>query len=192
VLQHYGIEDPDSYDVHTPLLVQKAKIPTHLKTPQPVSWRSLYGNLCGYPSTIVDTDVKTGAAGLLKRKAATGFVSSSEGTFRRSGIEALLMAKFPVPCRYEREDSVMEIDERAGRHQWRKDRLVRRVTRSGETMVRTEAGWVPESSEVSGGGADRRGAAAPSPDHVCDNCGFAAKSEFGLGAHRRAKHPEVE
>ena len=79
------------------------------------------------------------------------------------------------------------------REQWRKDRLVRRVTRSGETLVRTDAGWVPEQfSEGSGGvpssDVPLSGASDPS-DLVCDVCSFEAASAAGLGAHKRAKHP---
>ena len=199
VLQNAGIEDPDSFDVHVPMLMEKARMPIHLKTPRPVSWRSLYGNFAEREPVTIDTDVKTGAGGDMKRKAATGFLSSSEGTFRRSGIEALLAARFPVPCQYERGDVDMAetFKREGGSQQWRKDRLMAatRITRTGEKLVRTDEGWVPEVSEGEVGapssGVDASGAVSPS-GFVCDVCGFAAKTEFGLGSHKRAKHPAEE
>ena len=194
VLEKVGISDPDSFDVHIPMLVDKSRIPTHLDTPLPVSWRSLYGNLCGYPSVHVDVDVKTGNQGTLAQKAATGFLSSSEGTFRRSGIEALLADKFPSRSIYEREDDGMaDMKPVEGRQQWRKDRLVRRVTRDGATLVRTENGWV---DEVSGDGA-ASSSVVPSPDNspedlYCLQCDRTFKSVAGLMGHNRAKHPKVD
>jgi len=185
VLQAAGFDNPESFDVHIPMPVEKARIPTHLKTPEPCSWRSLYGNFAGLDSAVID-DVKTGAKGQVERMAETGFLSSAEGTFRRSGVEAFLAARFPERCIYEREDHEMVNTPGEPKEQWRKDRLIRRVTRSGEALVRAEGGWV---SEDSGGGADAP--PVPSPEFVCD-CGFVAKTEFGLQSHRRAKHPEEE
>ena len=194
VLEGAGVSEPESFDVHIPMLVEKARIPTHLKTPDAVSWRDLYGNLSGRDPVTIDIDVKTGSAGSLLKKAKTGFLSTSEGTFRRSGAEALLSRLFPISCVYEKEGLEMaEYVKSERREQWRKDRLVRRVTRSGETLVRTDAGWVPEQfSEGSGGvpssDVPLSGASDPS-DLVCDVCSFEAASAAGLGAHKRAKHP---
>lgn len=152
VLQNQaGIAEPESFDVHIPMLVEKARIPTHLKTPLPVSWRCLYGNLCGHPSEPIDIDVKSGSKAKLGQKAATGFLSSSEGTFRRSGIEAILEARFPERCRYEREDGdIMSKEDKEPAQQWRKERLVgaRRITRTGQTLVRTKDGWQPEQQDL--------------------------------------------
>jgi hypothetical protein len=154
-----------------------------------VSWRSLYGNFSGRPSTVIE-DVKTGG-GNLARKAAMGFLSSSEGTFRRSGVEAFLAKRHPHPCEYEieEEDMAEHASSGGGRHQWRKDRLLgaKRVTRDGSVLTRTDAGWVPEDavSEMPTPAAAQEGV-------VCDVCGFEARSALGLGSHKRAKHPAEE
>lgn len=103
VLVEAGVEDPLSYDVHVPLLVEKAKLPVHLESRWPVSWRSLYGNFSGLPSQPIKTDVKSHHSAKAKVAQETGFLSSAEGTFRKSGVEATLQKLFPEPSPYEKE-----------------------------------------------------------------------------------------
>lgn len=99
-----GISEPESFDVHIPMLVEKNKIPLPMDTGAALSWRSMCGNTNGRDPVRVPIDAKTGSSTHLKkvRAAGLGFLSSTDGTFKKQ-VEPVLVPLFPDPCRYEKE-----------------------------------------------------------------------------------------
>lgn len=102
-LHELGIEDPVSFDVHVPMYVRKSLIPLHWEPGMPVSWRSLTGNFDGRTHTPITTDVKVTSAGKLRGAIQTGFLSSNETTFQKTGVKTTLQKLFPEHCVYEKE-----------------------------------------------------------------------------------------
>ena len=98
-----GIADPVSFDVHVPMYVHKSEIPLHWDPGVPVSWRSMCGNFDGRDHQPMAADVKVRSRKKLRRAVATGFLSSKETTFKRSGIEKYLDALLPDFSPYEKE-----------------------------------------------------------------------------------------
>jgi hypothetical protein len=193
-LHAHGITDPVSFDVHIPMLWEKSKIPVHMDTGRPMSWRSLVGNTRKTVPVPVP-DVKAGSS---RRKAAVvasdvGFLSSSEGTFRKL-VEPVVAALFPEPCRYEQE-YYMDFEpespyDHAPRLDAKKQRIVaRRVRRNKPDRVQYEDGtWVDVAT------IDEKTAEKPDTttvgDPVCDVCGFVAKTAGGLATHQRSHESE--
>jgi len=98
-----GYHDCPSFEVHVPMLVEKSRIPLHLYAGRSMSWRSPVGATSGREPVLMARDVKVTKAEALPGAVATGFLSSSESTFKRCGAQALLHGLFPDPCRYEKE-----------------------------------------------------------------------------------------
>jgi hypothetical protein len=176
-LQTAGVENPLSYDLHIPMLVDRKKVPLHLDTGKPLTWRSMAGNHSDRPPVeAIDVKVSSSRRFETIRKSGFPFLSSSDHSFGKIGVQKYLASLFPEPCEYEREpmfEPASPYDQPVRRLQYKKDRLARRVTRTGETLVKTETGWIPE------------------PDPLECVCGFEAKSAAGLSAHQRA-HSEEE
>jgi hypothetical protein len=100
-----GITDPVSFDVHVPMYIHKSQIPLHWDPGVPVSWRSMCGNFDGRDHRPIATDVKVRSRKKLRLARATGFLSSKETSFRRSGIDRYLAALLPDFSPYEKEST---------------------------------------------------------------------------------------
>lgn len=106
VLTDAGVEDPVSYDVHIPMLIQKRNVPLHLwRGPDfEVSWRTLYGNFSERETVRAPRDVKVNTLSTIRdaEKRMPGFLSSSDGTFKKSVLNVLKRVH-PDPSPYEAE-----------------------------------------------------------------------------------------
>lgn len=106
VLVEAGLEDPPSFDVHIPMVVEKDRVPTHLDDGRGfLRFRSLIGNTATREPVPLPRDVKVHDGRNLTdvRDKGIGFLSSANKTFRKSGVAAVLEDLFPEPCRYEKE-----------------------------------------------------------------------------------------
>lgn len=99
-----GITDPYSFDLHIPMEVERSKIPLHMDTGRPISWRSMCGNTSGREVEVAPRDVKIGVPKKVATvlKSGIGFLSSSDASFAKC-VEPTLRRIFPEPCRYEKE-----------------------------------------------------------------------------------------
>lgn len=103
LLRQFGIERALSYELHMPMPVDKAtmrltlSMGAHLRT---LHKRTLYGNLAEIGGTQA-TDCKVRA--LDQDIPAGPWVSTTDDSFRRGRVGAQIRARFPDPCRYERE-----------------------------------------------------------------------------------------
>jgi hypothetical protein len=161
VLHAAGVDDPYSFDVHIPLLMEKSAIPVHLDNGKAMSWRSLTGNMMGHTPVPVTVDVKSPSRRHWEKvKAAdVGFLSSSEGTFKRSGVQAYLAGLFPDYSPYEKEfhmadsydeqiaDNLPEFESPSPYDQPPKPRVVsRRLRRGKPNLFKLDTGeWVTET-----------------------------------------------
>lgn len=105
VLQAHGHDDPLMYDVHIPMLVEKATIPLHMDDgTRPLRFRTLIGAVSTNPSVLLTEDVKTVRPDSFARVKALdqGFQSSSERSFQISGVEAYMADLLPEKSPYER------------------------------------------------------------------------------------------
>lgn len=146
-----GILDPLSFDVHIPMLWTKSGMPLELDTGEALSWRSMYGNVSDAEPVPVSTDVKAPGAAHLKKVLAAdvGFLSSSEGSFKRSGCEAFLEGLFPDPSPYEKEfyvDEVESPEQVESPEPVEKPKVVARKVRTNRpNLVKLETGeWIEE------------------------------------------------
>lgn len=116
ILVEHGIEDPHSFDVHIPMIVEKDLVPIEWDDKRgPLRFRSLIGNTSTQEPTPIARDVKCHRAADVKsvQGHGIGFLSSAYKTFPK-GVEPVMRELFPEPCRYEKEyyvDSEPDIDE---------------------------------------------------------------------------------
>lgn len=103
VLQEHGVENPESFDVHIPMVVVRAEIPLYMACDVPLRWRSLYGNVSSRPAVPVKRDVKhtTREELELGLRDTPAFLSSNERTFDSSGVHNILKKRFPRKSQYE-------------------------------------------------------------------------------------------
>lgn len=105
LLESLGIEDPLSYDLHTPLVVDKAGMlaALDLTVDNPrLCERTIYGNLAGLGGVQVpDVKAYTRTDGLAEGIAAP-FLSTSDRAFGLFPIGRLIRDAFPDECAYER------------------------------------------------------------------------------------------
>lgn len=157
-----GIPDPLSFDVHIPMVVESDRIPTW-KSKYVLRYRDLIGNTATRRPVKVVRDVKCSTESAVKKvqAAGVGFLSSSDRTFVKSGVKAVVDQIHPEPCRYEKEfymdaspfepESAYDqpiAPSRFDRIQAKKARIVeRRIPRNGPVKVKLETGeWVDEES----------------------------------------------
>ena len=108
LLQANGIRKPLNYSLHVPFVFIRSKVPTDLwEKGMTLQWRTMGGNTSGRPSVELGGDVKVNRrvtlAQVLRRD--TGFLSSLNSNFQRSGCKTLLRKLFPHPCEYEIDPS---------------------------------------------------------------------------------------
>lgn len=160
LLKENGVQDPLSFDVHIPMVVEKNRIP-HAWDPGnlPLRYRDLVGNTATREPVKVPRDAKCHTIPIVDkiRETGLGFLSSSDQTFVKSGAEAWLKELFPEPCRYEKEhymdfEPASPYDEpavspRAEEMAKRKARIVeRRIPRNDPPRVKLDTGeWVDEA-----------------------------------------------
>ncbi len=102
-LQTVGVENPLSYELHVPLVVDTARMAEILHyfenvTPHnPIQWRSAYGNVCGIGGE-KHADGKRYGAGPLGEDLYVSTEDRSFKYFRRKIAEM-----FPAPTRFEKE-----------------------------------------------------------------------------------------
>lgn len=159
-----GIKHPLSFDVHIPMIVEKDRIP-HAWDPGniPLRYRDLIGNTATREPVEIIRDVKCST---LNNTAAVldldlGFLSSSDQTFVKAGVETALRGVHPEPCRYEQEfymesssfEPASAYDEpfdppRISKAAAIKARIVERyVPRNGPIRVKLDSGsWVDEDT----------------------------------------------
>lgn len=86
-----------NFEVHAPMLFQKALVPTVLKCSSP-QMRSVYGNYNGIPYKDIK-DVKIYDMETVPTDAA--FISTNDETFQRGKVGAYIRECFPNPSRFE-------------------------------------------------------------------------------------------
>lgn len=86
-----------NFEVHTPMLFQKALVPTVLKCSSP-QMRSVYGNVNGIQYKDIK-DVKIYDMETVPTDAA--FISTNDETFQRGKVGAYIRECFPNPSRFE-------------------------------------------------------------------------------------------
>lgn len=105
VLLELGVEEPKSFQLHVPQVTHRASLPVGLmkSTKSPLGGASLAGNLGPLEPRQIFKDNKVTSVAALKewRKENNGFLSSSDKTFKESGVERLLAKRFPERSRYE-------------------------------------------------------------------------------------------
>lgn len=153
LLEANGYDDPHSFDVHIPMVVERDRIPTWDQTEPWLRYRSLIGNTATRPPTPIRRDVKVQTLKDAKDARLTGFLSSSDRTFAESA-GLILRDVFPERCRYEKEPDAMEYEPtpdpadqasaRQERIQAKKQRITaHRVRRDGRVQAQLEeGGWV--------------------------------------------------
>lgn len=104
VLRSQGVEEPLSYEMHVPLVVDKAKMLNALNLPEARSIpvlhkRTLYGNLAGIGGEQAP-DVKVQSASQEPPEDPL-FLSTNSGAFTDGPVGQLIREAFPDPCRYE-------------------------------------------------------------------------------------------
>lgn len=105
-LRANGHPDPLSFDVHIPMVVERALIPLGFDDRSaPLRWRDLVGATSTRPPVEVGLDVKHTTQTELEAglKVTPGFLSSNERTFRTSGVRRHLQNLFPNPSLYEKD-----------------------------------------------------------------------------------------
>jgi hypothetical protein len=106
-LHGQGIADPDSYEFHYPVELDKAGMLDAMRQvgafghPYPPQWRTLYGNLCVGTKRLVE-DCKVNRADDLERATAMPVMSTTDGSFHL--VRDFLAAQFPDPSPYERAE----------------------------------------------------------------------------------------
>jgi len=154
LLEANGYDDPLSFDVHIPMVVERDRIPTWDLTEPWLRYRSLIGNTATRPAVPIRRDVKVGTLKAAKDVRPLGFLSSSDRTFHESA-KLILRDIFPERCRYEKEPDAMQFDGPASpydetptirqeRLRAKKQRiLAHRVRRDGRVQAQVESGgWV--------------------------------------------------
>lgn len=94
-----------SFDVHIPMVVERQLIDNTIPDTHPLRWRSIIGNASDRRRVQIPLDAKARNKEELQAILDAGlpFLSSSDVTFKRSGIKAYLETIHPDPCRYETE-----------------------------------------------------------------------------------------
>lgn len=99
-LASLGYEDPRSFELHVPIPVRKEAMLRAIEMAEAcrggLQWRSVYGALCGDPSTTI-ADVKVLRRG--HKPDAGPWLSTNDITF--ADVEAKLARMFPEPSDYE-------------------------------------------------------------------------------------------
>lgn len=101
-LEERGFDDPLSYELHVPVVMERDKLGTVLREamgvrPVPPQWRTLYGNWWHVRSEPAP-DVKAHR----HEFSPTTFLSTTDMTFHNSEPGRWLRARFPSPSPYER------------------------------------------------------------------------------------------
>lgn len=120
ILVEAGIDNPPSFDVHIPMVVEKNRIPLELDDGRgPLRFRSLIGNTATREPVPIARDVKCHQKLDVEEVQAKniGFLSSNNRTFYKSGVEKVMRGLFPEPCRYEQEYYVDSFEEQIADHQ---------------------------------------------------------------------------
>ncbi|WP_117198973.1 hypothetical protein [Nocardiopsis sp. TNDT3] len=104
-LHALGVAEPLSYELHVPMVVDKARMLDALSRPQVrgipvVHKRTLYGNLAGIGGEQV-ADVKVHSASQAAPSGDPLFISTNPGAFTDGPVGRLIRAALPDPCRYE-------------------------------------------------------------------------------------------
>lgn len=191
LLQSWGCDIID-YELHVPMPVDNEGMREALRRTSgrivALQRRSLYANLVEAGGEH-HVDVAVGQGG--SWRFDWDWVATNDVSFRSCEVGERIRDLFPTPSPFEgpgrpvaqtraerftaKKSQVMKETPVEPRYQNKKTRLVRRVTRNEGTLVKTEAGWAPESEDV---------------EHACAVCGFVAKSAAGLSAHERS-HVEL-
>jgi hypothetical protein len=100
VLEYLGYEDPLSYELHIPMVMNRQKLSKVIKTLG--LWRSLYGNMHNVGGERHD-DVKIHNHVTLDRimNSPLPFMSTNDETFA-GVLDSYLKEAFPVPSKYEK------------------------------------------------------------------------------------------
>jgi len=104
-LRALGVAEPLSYELHIPMVIDKAKMLDALGRPQVrgipvVHKRTLYGNLAGIDGEQA-ADVKVHSASQTAPGDDPLFISTNSGAFTDGPVGRLIREAFPDPCRYE-------------------------------------------------------------------------------------------
>ncbi|WP_435109396.1 hypothetical protein [Nocardiopsis synnemataformans] len=104
-LRALGVAEPLSYELHVPMVVDKARMLDALSRPQVrgipvVHKRTLYGNLAQVGGEQA-ADVKVHSASQAAPSDDPLFISTNPGAFTDGPVGRLIREAFPTPCRYE-------------------------------------------------------------------------------------------
>lgn len=105
VLDRIGSDRYNNHNLHLPQVLQRSSIPVTIlhKAEAPLAVASLVGNIQDIDPVQISHDRKVTTEEALRdwSKGNDGFLSSSDRTFTRCGVEAVVKSLFPDPCRYE-------------------------------------------------------------------------------------------
>lgn len=106
-----GVEDPNCYECHTPLLFDRRRL-GELLAQAPAEWITYAGlypvaGAAGVGSKAINTKVAATDAATLERKLAAPipYVSSNEKSFDNGVVGGFIRGMFRTPCKYEQEVS---------------------------------------------------------------------------------------
>lgn len=103
LLDELGIADPLCYELHVPMLINRAKYLEMWETASRIKYphsRTLYGNLWGLGGGKIP-DPKIMSSGPVFPRSST-YLSTLPSAFTRGHVGAYIRGQFPRPCRYEK------------------------------------------------------------------------------------------
>jgi hypothetical protein len=104
-LKEKGFQDPLDYELHVPIIVNKTDLRHSIK--YGLLWRSMYGNIFGISSRLMEEDVKVYVNSSLNPKSYDledlryPYLSSDDSSFGHV-YRKVLKKMFPKPSEYER------------------------------------------------------------------------------------------